>query len=234
MAFYYSPKIVTDGLVLYLDAANPNSYVSGSTTAYSLTGLINGTLINGTGYSNINGGAWRFDGIDDSIFYGLQPINFNPSTQPFSMGGWINLLSTAGTGDRAVILDICGTNTSRLYIAIDKTNLRLVVDIRPPAGTTSVPVFGNTNSISLGRWVYGMVTFNGGTINLYQNGELISTATGFTNYPVINYNWYSGFQDDNDNEMDGYISSVSLYLKTLSTSEVKQNYNAIKSRFGLI
>jgi hypothetical protein len=234
MAFNYSPKIVTNGLAMYLDAANTKSYVSGSTTAYSLTGSINGSLINGTGYSNINGGAWRFDGIDDSIFYGLQPINFNPSTQPFSMGGWINLLSTAGTGDRAVILDICGTASSRLYIAIDKTNLRLIVDIRPPAGTVYVPVSGNTNSISLGRWVYGMVTFDGGTIKLYQNGELISTATGFTNYPAINYNWYSGFQDDNDNEMDGYISSVSLYLKTLSASEVKQNYNAIKSRYGLL
>jgi hypothetical protein len=234
MAFYYSPKIVTDGLVLYLDAANPNSYVSGSTTAYSLTGLINGTLINGTGYSNINGGAWRFDGIDDNIYYGFQPINFNPLTQPFSMGGWANLLSTGGNGNRAVILDICGTNTSRLYIAIDKTNLRLIVDIRPPAGTVYVPVSGNTNSISLGRWVYGMVTFDGGTINLYQNGQLISTATGFTNYPVINYNWYSGFQDDDDADMNGYISSVSLYLKTLSASEVLQNYNATKSRYGLI
>jgi hypothetical protein len=234
MAFHYSPKIVTDKLTMYLDAANTKSYVSGSTTAYSLTGSIDGSLINGTGYSNINGGTWRFDGIDDSIFYGLRPINFNPSTQPFSMGGWINLLSSAGSGDRAVLLDIGGSAAAGLYIAIDKINLRLVVDIRPNAGTTSIPVSGNTNSISLGRWVYGMVTFDGGTIKLYQNGELISTATGFTNYPTFLSNWYSGHQDDNNHYMDGYISSVSLYLKTLSSSEVQQNYNATKSRYGLL
>jgi hypothetical protein len=234
MAFNYSPKVVTDGLVLYLDAANPNSYVSGSTTAYSLTGLINGTLINGTGYSNINGGAWRFDGIDDSISYGFQPINFNPSIQPFSMGGWINLSSTIGGGNRAVLLDIGGTASSRLYIAIDKSNLRFVVDIRPPAGTQSTPVSGSINSISLGKWFHGMATFDGGTIKLYQNGELISTATGFTDYPTSTYNWNSGIQDDNDYYMNGYISSVSLYLKTLSASEVLQNYNATKSRYGLL
>jgi hypothetical protein len=38
MAFNYSPKVVTDGLVLYLDAANPKSYVSGSTTWTDVSG----------------------------------------------------------------------------------------------------------------------------------------------------------------------------------------------------
>ena len=51
MSFSYSPKIVTDGLVFYVDAANPNSYVSGNTTVDSLVGMIIGSLINGTDFS---------------------------------------------------------------------------------------------------------------------------------------------------------------------------------------
>ena len=230
---YYQAPIVTDGLIFATDAGNLVSYESGSTITYSLTGSFTGSLQNGVGYSVKNGGAWVFDGVDDRIYYGSQPINFNPSTQPFSMGGWINLLSQGGSGDRAVLLDICGSASSRLYIAIDKNNLRLVVDLRPPAGTISVPVFGNVNSISLGEWVYGIVTFDGGTIKLYQNGELINTATSFTNYPNSLDNWYSGHQDDNNHYMDGYISSVFLYLKTLTAEEVSQNFNAQRSRFGM-
>jgi len=227
----YEP-IVTSGLVLNSDAGFAPSYPRTGTTWYDLSGRgINGTLTNGPSYSSTAGGAILLDGIDDVIFYGQRPIDFNPSIQPFSMGGWINLLSTAGSGDRAVLLDIGGSASARLYIAIDKTNLRLVVDIRPHAGTTSVPVFGNTNSISLGVWVYAVATFDGGTIKLYQNGELISTATSFTNYPNGLGNWYSGHQDDDNHYMYGYISSVSLYLKTLSAQEVLQNYNAQKGRF---
>jgi len=53
MAFSYSPKIVTDGLVLYLDAANPYSYVSGSTSWNDISrGGNNGTLVNGPTFSS--------------------------------------------------------------------------------------------------------------------------------------------------------------------------------------
>jgi len=230
---YYQAPIVTDGLVLAVDAGNIVSYESGSTTTYSLTGSFTGSLQNGVGYSVKNGGAWVFDGVDDRIYYGSQPINFNPSIQPFSMGGWINLSSIAGAGTDAVLLDIVGSSSSGLYIAINKTNLNLRVYIRPPAGATSIPVESPINSVLLGEWVHGIVTFDGGTIKLYQNGELINTATSFTNYPTSLDNWYSGHQDDNNHYMDGYISSVFLYLKTLTAEEVSQNFNAQRSRFGI-
>jgi hypothetical protein len=66
MAFNYSPKIVTDGLVLYLDAANSKSYVSGSTTWSDLSrGGNNGTLTNGPTYSSAKGGIIILDGSND-------------------------------------------------------------------------------------------------------------------------------------------------------------------------
>jgi hypothetical protein len=66
MSFNYSPKIVTDGLVLYLDAANTKSYVSGSTVWNDLSRSgYNGTLTNGPTFNISNGGSISFDGVDD-------------------------------------------------------------------------------------------------------------------------------------------------------------------------
>ena len=68
MAFQYSPKIVTDGLVLYLDAANTKSYVSGSTTWNDISRTnINGTLVNGPTFSSDGGGSILFDGSNDYV-----------------------------------------------------------------------------------------------------------------------------------------------------------------------
>ena len=68
MSFSYSPKIITDGLVLYLDAANPYSYVSGSTVWNDISrGGNNGTLINGPTFSSANNGSIVFDGTNDYV-----------------------------------------------------------------------------------------------------------------------------------------------------------------------
>ncbi len=62
------PSIVTNGLILNLDAANPKSYVSGSTTwnDVSRSGL-SGTLVNGPTFNTGSGGSIVFDGTDDYV-----------------------------------------------------------------------------------------------------------------------------------------------------------------------
>ena len=66
MAGTVAPNIVTDGLVLYLDAANPNSYVSGSTTWVDIAAGNNGTLVNGPTFSSANGGSLLFNGTNQN------------------------------------------------------------------------------------------------------------------------------------------------------------------------
>ena len=66
---YYGGDIVTDGLTFATDAGNLVSYESGSTSAYSLTGSIEGTLVNGVTFNSLNGGTWTFDDSDDKITF---------------------------------------------------------------------------------------------------------------------------------------------------------------------
>ena len=70
MATFYSPRIVTDGLVLHLDAGNRRSYVSGSTI---WTDLVNnsrtGSLVNGPTFDSSNQGSIVFDGVNENVDY---------------------------------------------------------------------------------------------------------------------------------------------------------------------
>ena len=62
------PNVVYNGLVLYLDAANNKSYVSGSTSWNDLTSNQNvGTLTNGPTFNTGSGGSIVFDGVDDYV-----------------------------------------------------------------------------------------------------------------------------------------------------------------------
>jgi hypothetical protein len=68
MGLTHSPQIVRDGLVLYLDAANPKSYPGSGTNVNNLSAPTNnGTLINGVAFSTENGGSFAFDTTNDFI-----------------------------------------------------------------------------------------------------------------------------------------------------------------------
>jgi len=87
MSFNYSPKIVTDGLVLYLDAANIKSYVSGSTIwrDISRSGASNGIIVNGPIFNSLNGGSISFDGVDDYIDISNAPQNQFSNTEAWTL-----------------------------------------------------------------------------------------------------------------------------------------------------
>ena len=87
MAFSYSPKIVTNGLVLCLDAANRRSYPGAGTAWTDLSGNNNhATLINGPIFNNINTGNIIFDGTNDTSSFGNV---LNLRTNNFTLIQWI-------------------------------------------------------------------------------------------------------------------------------------------------
>ena len=88
MGYNFSPKIVTDGLVLYLDAANPKSYVSGSTTWRDLSrGGNNGNLINGS-FSNNNNGVIDFNGVNTTVNLQVNPQQLGMISGSYSIICW--------------------------------------------------------------------------------------------------------------------------------------------------
>jgi hypothetical protein len=222
---YYQAPIVTDGLVLSVDASNIVSYESGSTTAYPLTSSVNGTLINGTSFNPNFGGYWVFDGIDDYITWG---DNFDLTTTNISgfVWGWANSLNSF-----LPWIDKLGGNGNYRFHA-DGVG-RLIFGIRNTANTYEQMI--TTNLITTNTWYYLGFTFNNSTKEgkIYLNGQLQLSNTftidrGDTFTPL-----QTGYQANNLGTLNGRVATLSLYNKQLSDQEVSQNFNAQRSRFGI-
>ena len=84
MAVGYNPSIVSDGLVFFLDAANTRSYSGSGNTANGLIGGINGTLVNGVGFTSSNNGSFVFDGTNDYVDF----PSYTPDANTISI--WVN------------------------------------------------------------------------------------------------------------------------------------------------
>jgi hypothetical protein len=220
---YYGGPIVTDGLVLAVDAGNLVSYESGSTTAYNMTGSINGTLTNGVKYNSNNGGHWEFDGVDDYITWG---DNFDLVSSNISGFVWgkVNTLD-----DYTPWIDkLSGGGNYRFHS--DRVG-RLVLGIRDSNNTYQQTV--STSVLSIDTWYNIGFTFNNSTREgkIYLNGNLIHSNTFTIDRGDTTTGLQTGYQANNGGTLNGAVATLSLYDKVLTADEVLQNYNAQKNRF---
>jgi hypothetical protein len=223
MAFSYSPKIVTDGLVLYLDAANPYSYVSGSTSWNDISrGGNNGTLINGPTFDSANGGSIVTDGTNDIISGSI----ITPTS--FTCNFWFNPTQVANFNPIFSITDVFGnfvwhsTSNGSIYCGTDITSR--FNPTSPGCGPGAVPV----NTIQ--NFTY---TFNANTGSLYKNGNLLTSANNHQT-PIsasVAQPYFVLATTSQPGRGKAYIFQI--YNRALSAQEVLQNYNATKTRFGL-
>jgi hypothetical protein len=227
MAFSYSPKIVTEGLVLYLDAANPYSYVSGSTSWNDISrGGNNGTLVNGPTFNSANNGSIVFDGVDD---YANVPNNTILNSNTGTISVWFNYTSAPGNG--SVLLgktDVFGS-LNGLNIFIHQGALGVQIKGNSPTATNIPGPNLNTNT-----WYNFTLTYTSGvSYSSYSNGIFTETNSllsfNFSTQPLR----LARSVDTYWSNFGGQISITQLYNRALSAQEVLQNYNATKTRFGL-
>lgn len=219
------PNIVTNGLVLHLDAANTKSLVSGSSTWYDKSGYgNNGTLINGPGFDSSNGGSIVFDGVNDFVNFGNILSNLSNITYEI----WFNTTASSAY-DALIEKDRSPWMSAGLQLREGKATW--VVGNFP--GTPYSTDVTSSLSYNDGRWHQAVGTYNRNTINLFVDGVLQAT-TGSTAAIVYSTAAFKiGFHAESFSYFDGKISKASVYNRALTPQEVLQNYNATKSRFGL-
>ena len=222
MAFHHSSKVVTDGLVLCLDAADKNSYIWSGTTWTDISGNgSNGTLTNGPTFSSGNGGSIVFDGDNDyinlptslpdaptalSVCFWVYPDAWDTGTN----GGWI-----LDSGELDVVIG-SHTNDDYMYMNRDNSN----------ATTYNVP--------TVGKWTHVLATWTSTSANaiVYYNGAVQSSSTE-DNYGTIGAGDRIGQRVNGTYQFDGKIANFQVYNKALSAKEESQNFNAQRSRFGV-
>jgi hypothetical protein len=216
-----SPGLVTDGLLLHFDAGNFNSYPIAGTIWYDISNnLKNGTLTNGPTFSSVNGGAIVFDGSNDYVALGNGVINTNANN---TFGFWvsfdvINKIHTLTSG----------MNTSGPYqIRADtNNNIQLIRGNLALIGTFSGFTISATTNYHI------VVRRISNTYDLYVNGEykssITSTQTFNTNDQAFAANGGIGAE-----YLDGNLYAINFYNRALTPTEVAQNFNATRARFGI-
>lgn len=228
-------NIVTNGLVMYLDAANYASYTSGSLTWYDLTKNNNsGSLINGPTFNSGNGGSIVFDGVNDYIT-GFDSISIN-TTSSFAIEFWFNL--TAFTDPYPTLLQIKTNTTYGCNLTLSQ-NSGYVGVIFGSAGnwvtikTDNVPTVGIWNHVVLTYNGLGATTNSNYNIYLNTTNQNLTTAGGFASTNQANYIGTTNAGARGVDDFNGRIAVCKIYNRALSSTEILQNYNAQKTRFGL-
>lgn len=228
----HSPIIVTDGLVLCLDAANVRSYPKSGTVWSDLSGNgNNGTLTNGPTFSNDNAGSIVFDGSNDSVLLGsATDLGINNPSSGFS----ISVFFRTSNATEKYLVDNWGGGGQDISLRID--NYQLEYYLRTSTGNQYWNGTSRWGSFSSNAWTQFVLTFESGQyIRGYINGKNVGnsnigspTGTFETNSP-----FYIGRRPVSTGYFGGNISQVSIYNRALSQNEIKNNYLATKGRFGL-
>lgn len=225
MAIIIDPNIASSGLVFSIDAGNTRSYAGSGITVNGLVG-IGGTLVNGVGFTSSNTGTFIFDGTNDIMAFPLDSsldISSSITLESFiyptayngASGGFI-LCKPA-----SYYLELGGNGKLRAYFYL----------------LSSEGYHESNSTVSLNTWSHVVVTRNSSdsTINLFINGNLDRTLTSITGnirvqqtYPLMIGSFQAaGYQ------LAGRLSSGKIYNRALSASEIKNNFEATRDRYGI-
>ena len=222
MATHYSPKIVTDGLVLALDAGNTRSYPGSGSTFTDLSKQQFTGSISGATFSTNNAGYFSFDGINDQIEVASN-YNFG-GTNKITVISWAKSNST--TWNTAGML-ASKRNQYILHPDSESTGIRFYV---------TISTFKNSNqyiATNIDQWNMWTGVYDGSAIKIYQNTTLGSTNNQTGNISSNTSSLFIGKDDFESRFFNGDIGVTLIYNKALTDSEIAQNYNALKGRFGL-
>jgi len=227
MGIDYNNIIVSDGLVFFLDAANTRSYSGSGTSSNSLVGGIGATLVNGVGFTSSNNGSFIFDGINDYI--AVSGSNFPLGNSPRTINIWYYTNTSTW---QANINNLFWYGTA----AVTRQSFGIDFDTYPMMEFYSWgdDINWNTSAPQVG-WKNLQIAYDGNlTLRIYELGTLVATKTFSaqlntvlsTDVQIGAITYVPGYFDSN-------ISQVSMYNRALSATEILQNYNATKRRYGL-
>ena len=238
MAIFYNPRIVTDGLVLALDAANTKSYPRSGNLFRNLSGgTNNASLINSPIFDVENRGSIKLNGTNQYI-----SSNYSFTNRPFSINAWFyfNTLASWST-----ILGQDTSITSNLgAFYFQKINSGGSGGVRV-ANTFGIAMTTNLNGeiycydplpISSLVWYNYCISVSSNDLILYKNGKEVNRVNDSSTLapPIGPISIGAGYYLDAITDFCNIkLSQLSIYNKALNSQEVIQNYNATKGRFNL-
>ncbi len=228
-----APSLITNGLALSLDASNSASYSGSGTTWTNLVSgstVTNFTLNNNVTYNSANGGISRFE--DGGL---ASTANSLGRFTKYTIETWVKLAGTSGgypcLFTESVNQSIGGANMILGY----NTQFGASNQYTSGFNSDSWHVYTTTSNTSdVNNWVQIVATYDGNICTIYKNGINIGSGSiGSTSINSANLGYNIGKRWDQSNYSFGDYALVRLYNRDLSSSEVTNNFEVLKSRFGL-
>lgn len=247
MALHHNPRIVTDGLVFHVDAADRNSYPGSGNTWYDLTG--NGSNLTITGHTaspvweSTERGRFAFDGLTSRGYMYGTGASVLQGMGNFTAIVWARQ-NTTTSQTRYYALDTRDGSSTGAGIGFDRSS-STTFDPFHFAQTGGYDEFAENAYEFSSNITYQLgVARIGADIQTIENdSQTMSTpstiaggtlGTGTIDNSGIVVGTYEGAGASTSNYFwNGYIYAIMIYNRALNTSEVTQNYEALKTRFGL-
>ena len=239
MAQEYGPNIVTDGLVLCLDAADKNSYPGSGTTWYDLSGNGNdGTLTNGPTFSSDKGGTIVFDGANDYVSM-PHSATLKPTVH-ITVSAWVYSSDWSSTTAQRFVSN---TESAGMQLSwnegsyVPSGHIGFLINLTTVAYKSA---YFAVSTLGAG-WHYIVGTYDGRYVKFYFDGNLVDTEDAGATYTIHQHSSNSTFigaeaatgATPSGQYFYGRIAGVKIYNRALSAKEISQNFNAQRSRFGI-
>lgn len=225
MGLSHSPRIVTNGMLLCLDAGNRRSYPGSGTTWSDLSGRNNnGTLINSPTITN---GSFLLNGSSQYVTVPTS-TDWSFGLNDFTIDMWIYPTSYSSTTNNPTLLAI------NPYYDASPNGIMICLNASGNLTLYTNNVYTSNVTAPLNQWTHCIFTRISGTLKMY--AQTVASQTfdlstfSITNSLSMSIGYDSNFGTD---YFIGSISCVKVYSKALLDTEVKQNYNALRGRFGL-
>lgn len=247
MSAYGGPQIVSDGLVLCFDPANPRSYIGGATSCFDLSGFnFSGTVQSGIAFSSSVAGNFVLGATTSAIV-----SNMTTTLQStFTISIWFTTLAQVNTPKEAKLFsknsqNATSTTDAPINIAVSDTGRSVTVGLRNGLSyAANYPVGGVdliANNIFLqNSWANVVIKYNQVSLEIWGNGNYftgIAWTGALSNNPGRAYTLGRAAFEINVpasyTQYSGNLGVFQMYNKSLSTSEIQQNFNALRGRYGI-
>jgi hypothetical protein len=239
----YGPKIITNGLVFYVNAADKARFSGSGSNNWkdiSTTGVSGASALIGSPSFNASNGGYLTTGAYNSGKYfnwgtNISAVNFTSSNFTIMVMFFSN--SSNFTGGQIGLFSYGLTPVRGYHLMISKVEynkLSFFTNNFPNQQETRSSDF----SVYSGKWVFLTIVRNGTSVRIYANNVDITQTAGTHSDPASNTTSELILANETQGgaigfTWDGNFASFGMYNRALSASELTQNFNAVRSRFGI-
>ena len=226
-AIPFDPVPVTSGLQLYLDAASSTSYSGSGTTWYDLSGNQNDVVMqNSSNISFTRSSGSYFTLANNGYFNKATTAGVPTGSSSYTLCAWIQLGSSWGSNGIIGVGSAYGSGNSVNAFRTSGTNTLL--------NYWWANDFSAVASLSPAtQWFNCVAQWDGTTRRIWVNGTEIGSAAASGLNVTTSLVQIGGTNTNGSESLRGNIGQVLIYNRALSSTEIQDNYNAIKTRYGV-